>query len=94
VSGVCRVEGQRLICSGSLDFASVPDIEANLKISAALSEVDVTAVDKIDSAGVAFLVWLMNAPKIAQSKPKLVGLNENSRRLLDVAGLSSILNTL
>lgn len=87
-----RVEGGVLYLSGVVDFDSVPDLmtRANSLGEVRFDTVDACALTKIDSAGVAFLVW-MKKHFIGPDTPlALRGAPEQLARMVAVTGLEPV----
>ncbi|GJL81721.1 MAG: hypothetical protein DHS20C01_13550 [marine bacterium B5-7] len=56
-----RIDNGTLVLSGVLDQATVPDVLASARElgQCTVDKIDATSVERVDSAGVAFLVWLV-----------------------------------
>ncbi len=85
-----RRDGDVLVLEGEIDFDSVPALvrEAG-SLGAGVGTVDASAVRRIDSAGVAFLVWLRRHHGTG-SHLALRGASPQLTRLLAVTGLETV----
>jgi anti-sigma B factor antagonist len=85
--------GERLVLTGELDLATVPDLRRRIDELAQKGqsriELDFTAVDYIDSSGLAALVRARQ--RLTGDDPGLVliGLSPNLRHILELTGLIS-----
>ena len=87
-----RLEGGVLYLSGVVDFDSVPDLmtRANSLDEVRFDTVDASALTKIDSAGVAFLVWLKKHFVGPGAPLALRGSPEQLTRMVSVTGLDPV----
>jgi anti-anti-sigma factor len=90
-------ESNVMTLEGALDRDTVPGIRKNLlkRIKKEFGDsrelrVDLSGVSKVDSAGVALLVELLKAVSERGGKLKLTGLDENARKMIQLARLSEL----
>jgi ABC-type transporter Mla MlaB component len=90
---VIESEGDVLKLRGVVDFDSVPDL---LKAAASLPRsefraVNTAAVEKIDSAGVAYLLWLKKHYGLKDAPLSILSAPRQLERLLSVTGFGKLL---
>ncbi len=80
-----------LALSGIIDHQSIPGLISKLPDSSDIApSVDLSRVDKIDSAGFAFLIHWGNQHIEDGQKLKLTGVNEQARQLISIMGLETV----
>lgn len=86
----------RISCDGVLDRDTVPELRRRLvrdvvKKRPARVRLDVSAVERLDTAGLAFLLELRNALKSQGAGFHLDGVTDSVRRLVSLARLENLL---
>lgn len=84
-----RLEGNTLVLTGTADFETVPELIERLGEIAgrSLESIDAAGLDRVDSAGLAFLIWCKKTFAPESDAIALKGAPEKLSRLLDVTGL-------
>ena len=76
---------------GDIDHQSIPGLMQRLPaVDASSVEFDLSACDKIDSAGLAFMIDWGNRHLSSEQKISLRGVSPQLRRLIEIMGLESV----
>ncbi|OIO55922.1 MAG: hypothetical protein AUJ55_09705 [Proteobacteria bacterium CG1_02_64_396] len=88
--GGLHIEGDQVVLSGDLTFATVPALETRLNghNGGTLNTFDLTRVAAFDSAGLALLVVL--AARLEGVRPRLIGVSAEVASLLAMGGVSDL----
>ncbi len=89
-----RTTDDTIRVSGRLDFATVPDFlerAAALLTGSGPRVLDLSAVERVDSAGVAALLWLRQQQR--GGGLELVAMPAQGRAMAEVAGVASLLES-
>jgi anti-anti-sigma factor len=86
-------DGDTLKLSGVVDFDSVPDLmRATDSLSrSGFSAVNAAALEKIDSAGIAYLLWLKKHHGSSNGPLSIISASGQLERLLAVTGFGDLL---
>jgi ABC-type transporter Mla MlaB component len=90
-----RADGDVLMLTGVIDFDSVPELlqDARALPAATFAEIDASGVTRIDSSGVAFLVWLKKHHGVNGRALTLRSAPGQLSSLLAVTGLGEVLDS-
>ncbi|MDF7670434.1 STAS domain-containing protein [Orbaceae bacterium ESL0721] len=84
-----KKEQDRLYLAGELDIHSLNEIwRTEQSLLVAVKTVDVAKLERVDSAGLALLVYLCN-----QYGVKLAGINPQLQKLIDLYDLAPVINS-
>ena len=90
ITGTMAENGSSLVLNGKLSYDSVSIFIKQLKNISfnSIESIDVEKVERIDTAGIACLVWLVTQ-KIRKSSVELKNCSMNLVKLLEVTGVGS-----
>ena len=90
-----RIEGDALILSGTIDSEHVSRLVGELDAlrSSEVRALDAVELDRIDSAGLAFLVWCKKRFARDGVVLEIRNVPEQLARLLSVSGLGNLFDT-